>query len=93
MMHADPGRINLDCGIAYARIASWLEDELALPRADGGWVYSCDQDSCSISLEPLESRTLGKIDLERTRLVAEGDPHALESFDKLFTLRFISAGG
>ena len=85
--------IDLDCGISYARIASWLDDELALPRDQGRWLYVCGTESCLIALEPLENRTLGNISLERTHLNVDGDPAAIASFKKLFTLRFISAGG
>ena len=89
--------LDFDCGIAYTRIASWLDDELRLPRHDGTWLYKPkppnDQGSCIIRLEPLESRALGAIALERTRLTARGNAEALASFERLFTLRFISAGG
>ena len=40
MLAADANRIDLDCGISYARIASWLDDELALPREQECWVYT-----------------------------------------------------
>ena len=93
MFSQNANRLDLDCGIAYARIATWLDDELALPRPDDRWLYSCDDGTCSIALEPLEKRAFRNVSIERTRLVAEGDQGALDSFDKLFTLRFISAGG
>ena len=93
MLSHDAHHLNLDCGIAYSRIASWLDDDLALPRNDGRWVFAAGQGTCSISAEPLESRSFSRIELERTHLVAEGDSDALEVFEKLFTLRFISAGG
>ena len=102
-MLGDGRTLNLDCGIAYARIASWLDDELHLPYLDGRWLYrpesSFDQENrqetstCTIALEPLESRPLGAIVLERSHLTAQGNPDALASFERLFTLRFISAGG
>lgn len=85
--------IDLDCGISYARIASWLDDELALPRDQERWLYVRGTESCLIALEPLENRTLGNISLERTHLTVDGDPAAIAAFEKLFTLRFISAGG
>lgn len=85
--------IDLDCGITYARIAAWLDDELALPFDDEHWTYESEAQRCRISLEPLENRSFGTISLERSHLVASGDPDALSSFEKLFTLRFISAGG
>ena len=85
--------IDLDCGISYARIASWLDDELALPRDQKRWLYVHGNESCLVALEPLENRTLGNISLERTHLTVDGDPVAIATFEKLFTLRFISAGG
>ena len=93
MFKGETNRLDLDCGIAYARIAAWLDDELALSREDGCWLFRDDLQTCRVSLEPLESRTFRRVSIERTRLVAEGDAGALESFEKLFTLRFISAGG
>ena len=85
--------MDLDCGIAYARIAAWLDDELQLPPAGDSWHFSCSPFACRISIEPLEDRELGPLALERTRLVACGDAEALKRFEKLFTLRFVSAGG
>ncbi len=93
MFKGETNRLDLDCGIAYARIAAWLDGELALPREDGCWLFRDDLQTCRITLETLESRTFRRVSIERTRLVAEGDAGALESFDRLFTLRFISAGG
>ena len=93
MLAADANRIDLDCGISYARIASWLDDELALPREQECWVYTLGAQTCTIALEPLEDRPLGAGHLERSHLTVHGDPDALASFEKLFTLRFISAGG
>ncbi|HAM14541.1 MAG TPA: hypothetical protein DCP91_01475 [Eggerthellaceae bacterium] len=93
MLAENDGHLDLDCGIAYDRIASWLEDDLALPRSDGRWMFHRNGGTCSIALEPLESRAFRNVCIERTRLMAEGEPDALESFERLFTLRFISAGG
>ena len=93
MLAADANRIDLDCGISYARIASWLDDELSLPRERECWVYTLEMQTCTIALEPLEDRPLGAVHLERSHLTVHGDPDALASFEKLFTLRFMSAGG
>ena len=93
MLAADANRIDLDCGISYARIASWLDDELGLPHERKCWVYTLGDQTCTIALEPLEDRPLGAVHLERSHLTVHGDPDALASFEKLFTLRFISAGG
>ena len=93
MLAADDNHLDLDCGIACTRIASWLDDDLTLSYAEGSWTYTAQGQSCRIALEPLENRTLGHVSLERTHLTAQGDPDALAEFEKLFTLRFISAGG
>lgn len=85
--------IDLDCGIAYRRMAAWLNDELGLGRYGGGWLYCKGPKACRIQAEPLESRVLGAVSLERTHLMAQGDAEALESFQRAFTLRFMSAGG
>ena len=85
--------LDLDCGIATSRITSWLDDELGLPCSDCCWTFSEHHRTCLVQVEPLESRTFGTISLERTRLIAHGDSEAVESFNRLFTLRFISAGG
>ena len=83
-----------DCGIACHRIADWLNDELRLPREGVDWVFSTDGASCRVSASPLESRSLGGgIQIERTLLSAQGDQSALDVFERLFTLRFVSAGG
>ena len=93
MLAQCPNRLDLDCGIAYTRIASWLDGELDLTQEDGHWVFDDNGKMCLISLEPLEKRAFPHVSIERTHLVAEGDAGALAAFEKLFTLRFISAGG
>ena len=93
MHHASCHTIDLDCGIATQRIVTWLEDELALPAYGEGWGFSVEGSTCIVTVQPLEARRLGTVRLERTRLIASGDEEALEEFSKLFTLRFISAGG
>ena len=86
-------RIDLDCGIPYRRISAWLDDELALERCGESWVFHDNNEQCAISLRELEKRSFRHLEFERTQLVAEGDAQALETFNHLFTLRFISAGG
>lgn len=93
MLASDENNLDLDCGISCARIASWLDDELSLSFTQGSWTYTTQDQSCRIALEPLENRTLGRVSLERTHLTAQGGSDALAEFEKLFTLRFISAGG
>ena len=85
--------IDLDCGIAMNRITRWLDDELALPAVGDSWVYRENQHACTIQVRPLANRRIATLSLERTHLLAQGDATAIESFRKLFTLRFISAGG
>ena len=85
--------MELDCGIQYRRIAAWLDDELRLPREGEEWLFTSDGATCRISASPLESRSLGGIEIERTLLSTHGDQPALDVFERLFTLRFISAGG
>ena len=85
--------LDLDCGIAHARIAGWLTDELALPFEENHYIFHQGEDSCAVTLSQLENRTIGLLDLERTRLVARGDVAAVDVFERLFTLRFMSAGG
>ena len=87
------GFLDLDCGITVTRIVAWLDDELALRHSPNGWVFATQDGTCLVKAEPLESRTIGPISLERTRLVAHGDSDTLAAFEKLFTLRFVSAGG
>ena len=85
--------LDLDCGIALPRIAGWLADELALPRDGEAYAFHQGECTCTVTLSRLENRTIGLLDLERTRLVAQGDAPAVDAFEKLFTLRFMSAGG
>ena len=85
--------MELDCGIAYRRIASWLDDELFLPRSGDGWAFDHVGCTCHISASPLPSRKLSTIDLERTLVRIKGEEHATDELYRLFTLRFISAGG
>ncbi len=85
--------IDLDCGIALHRITDWLDDELVLPTDDDGWIFSEGPRTCYVQATPLEPRTIATVSIERTHLTAHGDPEALAVFEKLFTLRFISAGG
>ena len=85
--------VKLDCGIAQRRITAWLDDELALARHDDGWTFDHAHGSCRIKAEPLESRALGSVALERTLVTIEGDDAAIDELYRLFTLRFVSAGG
>lgn len=85
--------MELDCGIRRARITAWLDDELALARVDGRWVFEEGGHTCAIALSPLENRVLGKLDLERTLVAIEGDRAAVDAFYRMFFLQFISAGG
>ena len=85
--------IDLDCGIAYSRIEAWLRDELALPFDDNAWTFEHAGESCRIQIASLEPRSLGSVSLERCNLTANGDATAIDVFDRLFTLRFMSAGG
>lgn len=85
--------MELDCGISSARLSAWLDDELRLESVDGGWHYVFDGASCRIALSPLASRPLGKVSIERTLLSVEGNDAAVVEFERLFTLRFASAGG
>ena len=85
--------MRLDCGIQLARIKAWLDDELVLACADDVWTFVHDDSSCRITLTPLESRELGRVSIERTELTVEGSGKAQDEFMRLFTLRFISAGG
>ena len=88
--------IDLDCGIAYERIERWLAEELGLIRLDSrksAWMFSAPDGQCRISIDRLESRAFGDLHLERTRLRADGPEAGVDMFERLFTLRFISAGG
>ena len=85
--------LDLDCGIAYERIATWLASELALPKSGPAWVFEHASRSCTVELCELEPRMLRTLSLERCRLIARGDDAAVEEFERLFTLRFVSAGG
>lgn len=85
--------MELDCGIRRARIVAWLDDELALARVDGRWVFEDGERTCAIALAPLENRVLGRLDLERTLVTIDGDQKAVDVFYRLFFLQFISAGG
>ena len=85
--------VELDCGIQNARIATWLDEEIALARFDGRWVFEDGGHTCTIELSRLENRVLGKLDLERTLVKIEGNQQAIDVFYRMFTLRFISAGG
>ena len=87
------GSLDLDCGIAYRRLEAWLDAELRLQREGGLWVFAWEEVSCRVSLERLDSHAFGPVALERTRLLARGDEVALQEFQRLFTLRFMSAGG
>lgn len=91
--HAAPAHIDLDCGISYARIASWLETQLPTVAEGDSWVFHADGSSCLIRTEALEPRSFGTISLERTRLTVDGDWHAVDEFHRLFALQFYSAGG
>ena len=85
--------MDFDCGIAFARIAGWLNDELCLPRECGHWIFRVGAAECVVEAEALEPRTFSQLSLERTHLVAYGDNAAVDALNKLFTLRFMSAGG
>lgn len=77
----------------------WLDGELALPRdANGSWTFSgsaadCGAAACQVAVQALPERRLGSVALPRTSVEIEGDEAACEEFLRLFTLRFVSAGG
>ena len=85
--------MDLDCGIAYGRIASWLSDELSLPYEGSRWTFVHDGSLCTVMLDRLEPRSFSNLELERSHLVVKGDASAVNAFERLFTLRFMSAGG
>ena len=85
--------MELDCGIATKRIIEWLDDELALERAGADWEFPFEGGRCHVTVSPLPNRALGNVSLERTLVTIDGDQRALDEFYRLFTLRFISAGG
>ena len=85
--------MELDCGIAKARIDEWLDDELALPCGGGRRIFRFEGESCVVSTRELEGRSYGPYTLDRTGLEVTGQDNAVEEFMRLFTLRFISAGG
>lgn len=85
--------MKFDCGISAARLTAWLDDELKLERAEDAWIFSCEDGTCCIKVQPLESRSFKTVSIERAELSATGDETAIASFNKLFILRFVSAGG
>ena len=85
--------MELDCGIRSERITSWLGDELSLPHEGEMWGFHHAGGTCHVSASPLPARTLGTVSLERTLVSFSGDLVAVEEFSRLFTLRFMSAGG
>ena len=90
------GRLDLDCGIALNRIATWLDADLACPRNGDAWHFQNEEAACTIELTDLGSHALSTHDamqVQRTRLLATGNAQAIESFCHQFVLRFISAGG
>ena len=93
MGKADRKPLDLDCGIAYSRIETWLRSELALSILDGSWLFEHGGAICRIRIAPLDPRSLGHVSIERCALHAEGDAAAVAEFEHLFTLRFMSAGG
>ena len=96
-MTSERERIEVDCGIACERIRTWLDDELSLERRPAGesdvWVFTAEGGRCVIEIAPLEPRTLGRVAIERTSVAITGDDSTIARFRKLFTLRFVSAGG
>jgi len=86
--------MELDCGIPEKRIVAWLGEELGLPREHDGWVFKDPEgDLCRIVTKQLDNRTLGVVSIERTLVTVSGSTSAVDAFYRLFTLRFISAGG
>lgn len=85
--------MELDCGISHERIVGWLNDERGLPSANGGWTFAYNGSTCRVFADDLGKQTINRVTLERTLLRIEGDPQAVEEFMRLFTLRFVSAGG
>lgn len=85
--------VDLDCGISPTRIISWLDSHPACAREGDAWVFPEGESACLVEATPLDSRDLGHVRLERTRLVARGDAAAVAAFERAFTLRFMSAGG
>lgn len=65
----------------------------ANPEGARSYEFPAGESCCMVTLTPLENRSVGKVTLERTHLRVEGTQEAVDSFMRLFTLRFISAGG
>ena len=91
-------------GNASAQPGTRAEDSASNSPAAGSDVHTSREDArsyefptgetcCMVTLTPLENRSVGKVTLERTHLRVEGTKEAVDSFMRLFTLRFISAGG
>lgn len=93
MLGMNEKTLDFDCGIAYERLFAWLDEELALARSDGNWTFEDGGSTCTVALEPLENRSFARLELERAHLVVRGHAEAVATFEKLFTLRFMSAGG
>lgn len=84
----------VDCGIKLDRIATWLDEELQLGESgQNHWLFSYEDQECTVTLAPLENRTIASLELERTELSIDGDQAAVDAFYRLFELRFMSAGG
>ena len=91
---AEQKTLELDCGIAPARILSWLEDELGLTQDESGaYVFESKGLICTATVVPLGKSGRGHFALDRTQLTMSGSEPAVEAFNRLFTLRFLSAGG
>ena len=85
--------MELDCGISCERITAWLDAELGLRREGDGWAFSVAGTSCHVTATPIAGRAIGRVEIERTLLRADGAQEAADELQRLFILRFASAGG
>lgn len=91
---AVPRMLHEECGIEYADLRGWLEDELGLCADERGvWHFEHAGDECAVTLVAMEPRVVGRLALPCTELLAEGGTGAAEEFRRRFILRFASAGG
>ena len=76
--------------VETARIENYLLKREGAETAGGG-IYRCK--SCMVKLMPLPPRTLGPVEIPRTRVEISGKAEEAEALHRRFFLQFISAGG
>lgn len=82
--------IYIDSGIYPQYVLEYVDKEICLPRdGSGRYIYK----NCYVTITPTEGRTFGSVRMPRTDIHMWGAEADCKEFERLYQMRFLSAGG